>query len=330
MNTQTFWFPRDVVINQDGDYVVPCLQSNQSSVLLKVSRAGQLTTILTTRELSIPADFDGQARVNIDSGHYLIAGTTCVLEVMDNGVARMWSSGPLAGRSSTLPQDFDTGLIEGQYMGIVYRMEQPLTTIKIPGHYLERTCEFDLQSAPKKRWVAIGYQGGVNYEPIEVFYIDKNTHVTMGTVLDPYKNNANWSNHVNAFDFYRGRHLQTVKTGPGAWDVRISCPAFPGKNYVLVPSAAGYRPGLALADGRRVHLNLDGLSYLALFNLLQPYFNPGPLQLDANGEAVGRIDLGKLPVPLPLNLSMWLAVAVLDPAAPCGIAYLPDTYVMWL
>ena len=67
---------------------------------------------------------------------------------------------------------------------------------------------------------------------------------------------------------------------------------------------------------------------MSLKNWLRPYFNPGPLVLDAGGEAQGSIDISKLP---PLGgVPIWIAVAVLDPAAPDGMAYLPDTYVMRL
>ena len=40
---------------------------------------------------------------------------------------------------------------------------------------------------------------------------------------------------------------------------------------------------------------------------------------------MGKLDLSTLD---QLGMPIWLAMAVLDPAAPCGIAYLPDTYVM--
>ena len=51
--------------------------------------------------------------------------------------------------------------------------------------------------------------------------------------------------------------------------------------------------------------------------------------LDSGGEAQGELNLRPLSLPPGgLGMPLWIAVAVLDPAAPNSIAYLPDTYVM--
>ena len=82
---------------------------------------------------------------------------------------------------------------------------------------------------------------------------------------------------------------------------------------------------MLLPDGRRIYLVPDALTVLSARNALQPFFQPGPLMLDANGEATGNLDLSGIG---PLGRPIWIAVAVLDPNAPLGVAYLPDTYVM--
>ena len=83
-----------------------------------------------------------------------------------------------------------------------------------------------------------------------------------------------------------------------------------------------------MPDGRKIHLVPDILTQLSLSNLLNPFFNPGPLQLNARGEAVARFDVSMLP---KLNgQPIWIAAAVLDPTAPYGLAYLPDTEVLRL
>lgn len=128
--------------------------------------------------------------------------------------------------------------------------------------------------------------------------------------------------------FYRGRHIQTIKVAPRRWDAHLSCPAFPGKAYAIAISLAGYRPGVRLPDGRRIHLNLDHAVALSMRGQLRPLFDPGPGRLDANVGAIGSIDLGS--IPSNLGIPMWIAMAVLDFAAPLGIAYLPDTYVFRL
>ena len=123
--------------------------------------------------------------------------------------------------------------------------------------------------------------------------------------------------------------MQTLKAGPSRWDILISCPRSAGYPYALAAGLSGVRPGIHLADGRRINLVADALTSLTLRNRLPGIFHPGTLMLDANGEARGLIDLSSLkPPPGGFGIPLWIALAVLDPKAPTGIKYLPDTYVM--
>ena len=88
---------------------------------------------------------------------------------------------------------------------------------------------------------------------------------------------------------------------------------------------------MALPDGRNINLNLDVVVWVTANNLLPGIWKGGPGMLDGNGEAKGSLDLSGFKIPnTGLGQPIWIAVAVLDPKAPCGIAYLPDTYVMRL
>ena len=89
-------------------------------------------------------------------------------------------------------------------------------------------------------------------------------------------------------------------------------------------SLAGYRPAVPLADGRKIHLVPDIYTQMSLFGLLKPFFDAGPGTLDGNGEAQGSLDFSLLP---SIDQPMWIAIVLLDPAAPNGVAFLPDTYV---
>ena len=77
-------------------------------------------------------------------------------------------------------------------------------------------------------------------------------------------------------------------------------------------------------DNRKIYLRPDNITPPSLNGWLTPIFDPGPGKLDANGEATGGLDFSKLP---SIGLPIWIAVLVLDPNAPNGIAYIPDTYV---
>ncbi len=357
-NTMTLYNPYHIHVTQDGDYVFGCQEMTTVSPrvynfnLLRLSAGGTLSTLLTSTKLGGTTSFNGYISRNMDTGNFLVSVSMprisptlkmsggLILDVAADGSFTTFSTGGNNGwvGNYNMPQDHDTGWIEGQYSNTLYRIKPgttPRNTLwhlgRPGGHNLQYTCEFDLQSAPSKRWVSTGYYygnigGQLYYAPV-TYYIDHKTWAVTYVNLDPHKATAGWRNYSYAFTFYRGRHLQTIKKGPGLWDILINCPNHPGKNYLLLMSAAGYRPGLLLPDGRRLHLNHDTFFTLSLGNLLKPYFDAGPLVLDASGKAQGALNVSALPL---LNMPVWIALAVMDPAAPLGIAYLPDTYVMRL
>jgi len=98
-----------------------------------------------------------------------------------------------------------------------------------------------------------------------------------------------------------------------------------GRAYAIAAGLSGAAPGFPLADGRRVLLNYDPLVDLTIKGPIPGIWNPGPLTLDASGEAVATIDLSSIP---RLGLPLWIAWVVIDSTAPLGIAYVPDVYVM--
>ena len=349
VDTLTLYRPYHLLINQDGDYVFGCQSFNPSDYhIFKIAQGGGLTTILSTTTMGNRYYFNYALARNMDTGNYLVNNGTSttglyygILDVADDGTYTTYSTGGTYGWYGyySMPQDHDTGFIEGQYLDTIYQLKPGTsnrTTLWHPGrpggHFLRYVCKFDLQSAASKRWVAIGYfqttkNNNIFYAPV-VYYIDRKTYTVTYVSADPLKTLPTQYNHVYTFDFYRGRHLQTVSIAPRQWNIHLSCPNFPGKNYALLLSASGYRPGIQLPDNRTVHLNYDTLFNLSSKNMLKPFFDPGPLQLNAKGEAVGTLDLRALPP--RLNMPVWMALAVLDPGAPNGIAYLPDTYVMRL
>ena len=89
------------------------------------------------------------------------------------------------------------------------------------------------------------------------------------------------------------------------------------------------RPGVRIADGRRIHLNLDPVVVATVFNQLPGIWNPGPGVLDSQGEAQGLLDIGRLNPPGGgFGIPIWIALVVVDASAPTGIKYIPDTWVM--
>ena len=326
------------VVDQDGGYVVNAMRTIGMILhhdLLRIDRNGAVRTMFTTLFNHPMLTFEDTLCRNIDTGHYLV--TDCnhvfygpVYEVTDQGQRTAWNTGPNQGWNwhHSMPQNHRNGFLEAPLNGEVYQLQPGgggstiLTTLAQGAVISYGTSGFDLQTAARPRWVATGTT--LNMDRVVLYTID---HATFSVTSISIKNNpynANWVMHFD-FDFYRGRHLQTIKSGKFRWDIRMSCPRFPGKTYALVAGLSGVRPGVALPDGRCINLKLDDLVLLTLQNQVPALFHPGPCVLDSSGEATGRLDLsitGRLGIPI------WLAMAVLDPGAPWGIAYLPDTYVM--
>jgi len=360
MDTMAMYEARQLIINQDGDYVFNAYQQLPTNYcVLKLTSTGTtLTTVLDSTSLGLtgyPSLYG--TGIDIDSGMYLInlyRSNTFYYAVIRfdqrNNAYTTFGGGNVSsmygwyGYYNTIEQDMATGNIQGYYYRNLYELKQgapsrtTLWQLGLPGGYtMQYGGRFDLQSAPKKRFCATGY----NYHPVgqpntfywyspTVFNVDAAMPFTVSaTDCDPnYTSGVQRTGYyAYGFDFYRGNHVQTYKTGPRQWDVRVSCPRFPIKQYVMVASLTGVRPGITLPDGRTINLAPDFYTQMSLLGLLKPFFDPGPQVLDKNGEAQGKIDLRLFP---DTGLRMWIAVAVIDPAAPSGIAYLPDTDVFWM
>lgn len=361
-NTMTLYNVQHVHVNQDGNYVFTCQQRRLVGTrivydwnLFQVDQSGNLTTLLSTARIGGSGWFY-EVGVDMDTGNYLLNAYVAaknlryaVLEVALDGSS--WSTFGGGGAFSSygwygyyesMEQNLDTGAIQGQTYSYLYELKRgaasrtTLYKLGYPGAFIMGyTSKFDTQSAPRKRLVATGYEykmkNNTLYYPPAVFYIDmKPPYVVTALNVDPRQTTGRRYHYSYVFDFYRGRHLQTVKAAPGKWQILLSCPRFPGKPYVLAVGAGGYRPGLGLPDGRRIHLNLDTVALLAAQRLLWPYFDPGPGVLDAQGTALGMLDVARLKVPLPLGVPVWIAAVVLDPQAPLGVAYIPDPIVLRL
>jgi hypothetical protein len=360
MDTMALYGPRGIIVNQDGDYVFGCYQQSPSNyAYLKLTSTGStLSTILdsTTHGWNTYATTYGLG-IDIDTGLYLFnlyKSNTFYYSVIQyddrNNAYTTFGGGNVSsmygwyGYYSPIEQNMATGDIQGYYYRNLYELKKggasrtTLWQLGLPGGYTMQYCgKFDLQSAPMKRFAATGY----NYHPVGqpntfywysavMFNVDASPpYVVTATDCDPnYQSGIQRTGYyARGMDFYRGRHVQTFKTAPRKWDVRVSCPRFPLKQYVMVCSLTGVRPGITLPDGRTINLAPDFYTNMSLLGLLKPFFDAGPQILDKDGEAQGKIDLTLFP---NTGVRMWIAVAIIDAAAPSGIAYLPDTDVFWM
>jgi len=344
----------DVKVDHNGDYITNCYEYRRAypspeDRVWRIDRvSGQVTTLLASTCVGRPAYWRRQTCINIDTGHLLLPDSTSqtvgtqvhhpILELaLDGPVCSWWYWSAPVGNWDTLspshygtPQNHRNGHVEGPYREYAYQIRHggsKTTLCRLGGFPPGITrfvggVEFDLATAPSQTWIGTPNKSTSPYE-MWLCRIDRAQCSTMTSALvwrGPYC-------HSRDFDFYRGRHIQTVRIAKHKWDVLLDCPQYPRKTYVLALSLSGVRPGIPLSDGRNINLEFDLLTFMSVNGLLGSMFNRGPLVLDANGWAKATIDSSSIG---PLGCPLWLAMAVLDRQAPCGIAYLPDTYVMAL
>jgi len=332
----------DVVLDQEGDYLVNGSEYDKSSSahtghrLWRIDRSGKVTTVATTLSIGRWSIWNRQIAVNIDSGKVLVNDSWMtpgwhrgILEIdPEDGTIGTWSTGGAYGWEGTynMPQNHLNGYLEGPYGGSVLQLKPGTSTQttlaildgKIPCAMFGGAA-FDLQTAARPRMVVTTYKyysnGGEGWH----YFLDASTWTPTVTRILPSQRFYSYD-----LDFYRGRHTQTVSAGPRKWKILFSAPRFGGKPYVAAAGFSGVRPGIGLPDGRRINLNFDSLVVMTLFNAIPSVFKAGGY-LDAGGEATGTLDLSGI---AKLGMPLWIVWMVLDPAAPGGVAYIPDTYVM--
>lgn len=322
-----------VTIDYNGDYVID-QQTMTTSAVLRVPRAGPTTTLLVPTQAGVTGAWLAK-QPDILTGHALVptvrqvssglAWGLLLLDTTTGAFSTFASPTTISSETPYFPQRAPSGTIEKAghhraYRWVFGQTPRAITTLSLdPNHYhsgFRGVGAIDLQTAARPRHVvADGFQ--FPRTPQTVFYaFDAATWTTTQTLLLPGRR------YVQSFEFWRGRHTQTVRTGPRRWQLRLSAPHLPGRAYRVAASVTGLAPSTTLPDGRRINLTLDPVTIATAANALPGIWNPGPGVLDRDGLALGQIDLSGVPT---IGIPLWIGWAVLDPAAPLGVAYLPDT-----
>jgi len=295
-NTMTLYYPRDVVVNQDGDLVITSYGKNGSTYeynLLKYS-GGSLTKICPTQLNT--SNWYGGMEIGIDSGKYTIQARQSpyyLIEIDEAGTITTLGSGGAPRYSIT--QDIKTGdWYQGSFTSL-YKLAKGTTafasvalTPTTSKYYY--ALAMDRASAAKSRIVST-YGGSTSgTSPAYVFYTDITTSPAVVTSISALGYLRSYE-----MEFHRGNNLCTAKTGAGKWDINLSFPSEASMGYIVAMSFTGVRPAMhTLGDGRTINLAFDMLTFLSVNNLLGFYFNPGPGALDAAGEATASIDVSSL------------------------------------
>lgn len=120
-----------------------------------------------------------------------------------------------------------------------------------------------------------------------------------------------------------GRNVQTISTGKGKWDARVSLPMWANRSFLLAVSMSGVRPGMKLPDGRTIPLIMDNLAFLSVTLGLAPFVTGNVGTLDRTGLAVAKIDVSGIGKVLN-GIRLWLCAVVIDGSAPLGIGVITD------
>lgn len=332
-----------IEVDYNGDYVCGLYDfdrlnpQNSGYRIWRLDDRGVPTTLAGASTLPTTSDPSGALAVDIDTGHLLLSDqyrtttpTTLAFPLLsidtEDGTITTAHTGAGHGWYGfwSITQNHRTGAIEGPWGSRIFRVQknQPsrTTVTVLPGlpYGIYGPTVFDLQSAPSPKIHAMSF---VNTPLQTVHYeVDATTWAVTATVADPSRKLESKS-----MCFYRGRNTQTVRRAPRQWDVRFSAPEHAGKSFAATLSLRGVRPGVTLPDGRRLNLNPDPLSTLALSGALAPLLRGNTGFLDASGEATATLDLRSV---RRLGVPCWIAWIVIDPAAPGSIAFIPDTFVM--
>lgn len=292
--------------------------------------AGTTLSTVTTGNLSF-----GNATIDVDTGDLLVAigltGGTLQRFDRQTGAATTVATGfstrygdaaqdprtgdvyvpTCCGVNSTPPRSLDV-LRKGASVGTVY-----LASTTLAGAY---GVQFDRASAANPRLVTGCVRNALAPSSGGVWTIDAATAM-------PQKLASFTAATVTDVAFLEGRNLHTTRTATGRYRVDVRFPSEPGRGYVLAVGASGVRPGVALADGRRVLLNPDVLTSLALGNALGALATNLVGSLDASGRATATIDVSRL-YPAIRGTRLWLTGVTLDPQAPLGLATISDPFIL--
>lgn len=294
-NTLSLYYPRDLVVNQDGDLVLAAQMRVGTATLyglLKYS-GGSLTTIVMAP--TVATNWYGGMEIDIDSGKYVVQSRTSpysLLAIDDAGTITTIGTGGNPRYSIT--QDISTGdWYQGSFTSL-YQLKKGASTfatvsLSSSGSKYYYAIAADRASAASSRILSAYGGSTTGTTPAYVFYTDISTSPSVVTSISGLGYLRSYE-----MDFFRGRNLCTTKTGPGKWNVNLSFPNEANQGYLVALSLTGVRPAIVLNDGRKINLAVDVLTVLSLNNNLGTFFNSGPLVLDANGEATASIDVSSL------------------------------------
>ncbi len=323
---------QSMAFDSNGTFVFASAVAGSEGIY-RFTSSSNLSTVISA---ALATEFTDvrDAIVDIDTGEWLAAeaSTQALYRVRRDGVAFTTVATGLGVRYG-VTQDVVTGDVYvgtccgtgsgGQSLGRVPRgQSMPVVFLDHPTLRGGYAPTMDRASAAGRSLVTATWADGATTGSDGIWRVDVATAAVTKLASINVPGFSNTYHVVPAF----GRNLQATRTGAGRWAIDVRFPGQGSRAYYVVPSLSGTRAGVPLPDGRRIPLNVDGLSAAAINGLLGPLWTgyTGSLQ---NGDATATLDLGAL-LPSVLGARIWFGALVLDPAAPLGIAVVADPFVL--
>jgi hypothetical protein len=193
------------------------------------------------------------------------------------------------------------------------------TVVSGTPYFATQTLSADRTSAASPR--LLGMIGSGLPGSSRVYGLDLSTRAVTTLAVHPALTSA------EDFMVHRGRSVSPFQVSPGRWHVQISLPNEPGRPYVAALGVSGTRPGVPYL-GRRLPLNVDAITVLSAADRLRPYWTGGAGSLSAGGQAVARLDVGRLPG--TAGIRVWIEVVTLDGASPPNLMTIADPVLLLL
>lgn len=308
----------DVVLDQDGNFIVAVSGGPNGPALLRVDRSGQEATFATGGAMFNPIAITR----DIATGDYFVverftpsADLTRVLRT--GGPSTAFAALPNAP-GPQITQDLTNGdlYVVGSLSTAVFKVSRSGAV----GYFLTQPPLAKMAAIRLGRASATTPEATVVYSPVSyaLTRVDLATGAPTGVATLP----GYFITHVAPA---RSRNTATLARGPRQWDIRVSNPSDGGFGYVIALSLTLPYPGTSLPDGRRLAFRPDSLTTIALSGGLGPVLRNFTGQLSPSGLGVASLDLRS--VPQLRGIRVWIQAVALDPAAPLGLRTIYDPII---
>lgn len=327
-----------IELTTDGDYLVAAQRPTNDTHLLRVTPTGTVQTVLTTVQLGMSAAFRYPIRRDVATGDIVVpSGANPVLAVANDGSVRTFCVG---GNGIQPTFGFEQYIRSGAYyystQSFVLRFQQggtgPQTAAnltQIVGGLSATGGVFENQTINNPQMIMhVHSQSASIGSKTWLCWFDRTQNWTVTKTIQHFTS-ATFAK-VLAYPYCdlfheQNNYVQPIQTGRLQWAIRLQSRAFAGRRYILLPTVSGHVPGFPL-DSRRVFLNWDAVTNVAVRNLIPSVFSQGAGSLGATGGATATLDLSKVGLPNGVKFVIHLTLAVIDPNAPSGIAFITEPF----